>query len=81
MATPFKHNLQPSDLAGIKAYGDLLKELLRYIEDVTNFNPQNRFIDSVLLLEKIKASAGEIERLYTEYEKSLLSNASSVVLP
>ena len=69
--TPFKHNLTSDNIEGIQAYGSLLNELLSYVQDATEYNPEKRMIDSVPLLDKISASCAEIKNLLNDAKNKL----------
>lgn len=45
--------LQPSDADFINGYQSALTDLLRYLQETTEYNPAKRMIDSVPLLNSI----------------------------
>ena len=59
------------NVAEIKGFMDALNQLLNYIANETQWKPENRFIDSVPLLNKISATTDELTRNYEQQQKEL----------
>ena len=55
----------------MKGFSDALSQLLNYIINETQWKPENRFIDSVRLLNKISATTDELTRNYEQQQKEL----------
>lgn len=51
---------QPSDVDFINGYQSALGDILSYLKNVTQYNPANRMIDSVPLLESIAETNTEL---------------------
>lgn len=69
-AIPFKHDFNTIvglvDMAGVKGYTQCLQALYDHVKQVTKFNPELRYIDSVELLERIIATNTELAELVTQ---------------
>jgi hypothetical protein len=59
------------DIAGINGYLKGLLQVVDYINETTKGNPDNRFIDAVPLLDKIKATCDELNELAKEADTDL----------
>lgn len=73
-AIPFKHDFNTIvglvDAAGMNGYLKALKAVLDHVEQVTKFNPELRYIDSVELLERIIATNAELLELMEQSIKA-----------
>ena len=70
----FKHNLDNFGIANIdRAQGfiECLGEVLNYIDELTGFNPEKRYIDAVALLDIIKNTSDELAELLSRAEIEL----------
>ena len=57
--------------AEIKGFMDAFNQLLNYIANETQWKPENRFIDSVPLLNKISATTDELTKIMKEKQRDL----------
>jgi len=55
----------------MKGFSDALSQLLNYIINETQWKPENRFIDSVRLLNKISATTDELTKIMKEKQREL----------
>lgn len=71
----FEHNFKTAygsiDVAAMHGYRSALTHVLNYLAEVTEWNPNKRFIDAVPLLEKIEATANELTKLLQEEKENL----------
>jgi SMC interacting uncharacterized protein involved in chromosome segregation len=59
------------NLDEMKGYSDAISQLLNYIANETKWKPENRFIDSVPLLNEISAITDELTRNYKQLQREL----------
>lgn len=57
---PFE--VSEDNTAFLSGYGKCLKEMYLCIAELTEYNPKNRYIDSVFLLDKISATSDVISK-------------------
>lgn len=69
----FKNFTVPAeiDIRAINGYSKALQHLYAYLAKVTAFNPANRYIDAVPLLDSIGEVNAELMELLKEAEKGL----------
>jgi len=72
---PFEHKFKNAfgiiDTQGISGYLQALKALYNHIAEVTEMNPEKRYIDAVDLLDRISATNAELKSLMEQAEKEL----------
>ena len=59
------------NVSEIKGFMDAFNQLLNYIANETQWKPENRFIDSVPLLNKISATTDELTRIMKDKQDAL----------
>ena len=59
------------NVSEIKGFMDALNQLLNYIANETKWKPENRFIDSVTLLNKISATVDKLNRIMKDKQDAL----------
>jgi hypothetical protein len=74
---PFKLPIS-GNIDEIKGFSDALNQLLNYIASETQGKPENRFIDSVRLLNKISATTDELTRNYEQQQRELTRYKESI---
>lgn len=81
---PFDINIKnPSgdnDINRIFGYQEAINAFYRYIAEQTEFNPEKRYIDAVLLLDKISATNAKLGQLLKEAEVELKQDISELEL-
>lgn len=63
MQDPFTHDITSEQPEQILGYTKCLQNFFDQIKSMTDFNPDKRYIDSVVLLEKITATLGKNEAI------------------
>lgn len=66
--TPFTHEFGEGEekVYTMNGYIQALNQVLKYIEETTEWKPENRYIDSVPLAEKIQATCKELQPMLSE---------------
>lgn len=80
MAQPFKHGLQARDIDKLNGWIKCMSEIQNHISEVTQENPEKRFIDSVPLMERIIATIKEFEPMLNQAQAELSQLASKIKL-
>jgi ribosome assembly protein YihI (activator of Der GTPase) len=62
----FEHGLTSDNLEGLYAYMRCLKALYDHLEAETNFRPENKHVDAIVLLDRISATFAELKILIDE---------------
>lgn len=77
--TPFKFDFsEETRIHEMAGYIQAMNEILKYLQDVTEWKPENRYIDSVPLGEKISATCKALQPLLSE---ELIKNLRSQLNP
>lgn len=80
---PFEHGyknpLTEKSMSEILGYSKALRDFFNEVKDLTQFNPDKRFIDSVALLDKIGATSKELAAIF-EKEKQLIDDMAAKIL-
>lgn len=63
MSNAFKHGFKPTDIEEIHGFTKCLNELVDHIKAATGFKPENRYIDSVAILDRISDTLEELKQL------------------
>lgn len=79
----FKHDFKTIlgivDIQGINGYTKCLKALYDFLAEETKFNPDNRYIDSVKLLDRITNTNEELSDLLSQEILSIKDDISNVL--
>lgn len=80
---PFNHGftnpLSDKTMAEMIGYSKAMRNLYDHLESVTGFKPENRMIDSVILLDKITASVNSIQEVIDK-EQDAVDNMATTIL-
>lgn len=79
---PFDHGFTPDSLKNpqgyeVIGYNKAMGQVLDYLKEVTNFKPNNRYVDSVPLIEKIGATFIELAKLHKDINEDVKAVISS----
>lgn len=66
-----KQSLIPCPVDEIRGYNKCMQDVIDYLKEVTEFNPEKRMIDSVPLLDLIEESAKELAVILKKEEAEL----------
>ena len=63
----FKHSYKgTTDVQGITGFQNAIREVFNYLAEVTQFNPEKRFIDAVPLLDLIGNTNAELAQVLSD---------------
>lgn len=77
MKKAFPHNFKPLfptlplDVKGVNGYTKAMTHFYSQIADMTQWKPENRYIDATVLLDMIAETNGELSELMKEEQKRL----------
>ena len=61
----------PANIDKVNGYLYALQDFLKYMEQLTGFNPDKRFVDSVDIVNAISETNSELIKVSREHEKEL----------
>jgi len=68
MATSFKHDFTHEGTAErvneMSGYLQALQSVFHYVGEITEYNPEKRYIDAAALIEKITATCAELAPMF-----------------
>jgi hypothetical protein len=73
MANPFNHGCSPDYPEKILGASAILNDLQKHIADVTQYKPENRYIDSVEILDRISDTLDELRPMLEKAQEILQS--------